>query len=642
MYRLSRLQPLPSPVYLCLIGLFVVIAYYPGLHTPFIFDDLPNIVLNTFVHPQSFSGIVNAVNSEISATRPLAMLSFAVNFWLGGLDVFGYHLVNLVVHLGNAVVLYYCIVTLFEIPQSRLHGTLEDNDIRILAFWSAMLWVLNPVQHQAVTYIVQRMTSLATLFYLLSIFSYLKYRSGEYGLITAFCMVSLFFAAGMACKEIVVTLPVCLVLIDIFFIKPDHPFTAKWFVIAIGIVILTSTLYVYGKLPDFFEKFPDRDYSPYQRLLTEPRVLWHYLSLYFFPLPERLHLEYGFSVSTFLFQPVTTFISLAAVIMSLIISWVLRNRLPLLSFAVFFFFLASSVEASFLNLELAYLHRLYLPSLFIFPGLLSVLPVAGKKYLGPSLIVVMALFTFATQQRNHDWQSRAGLWQADYSGNVNASRSIVNGGIALLEQGRYEEVISLLALKYDSLNGPARYSALYTLAMAYYYKGEFNSALSYLESIDDNYGDFDQVLFYEGMSHINLNMGMEKQVEKLRHDFPEKPYSSILTAENLRRAGKFEDGVQVLEKAIAAIKPENIIELNLARAYLANVYLDMKQYVRAYALYLEIIKADPNAFFAWKQIYAMQVSAGDLEHANIIRAMLESKGVTVPLAPHPDKVRPGR
>ena len=74
---------------------------------------------------------------------------------------------------------------------------------------------------------------------------------------------------------------------------------------------------------------------------------------------------------------------------------------------------------------------------------------------------------------------------------------------------------------------------------------------------------------------------------------------------------------------------DNMDELNLTRGYLANVYLQIKQFDKAYKLYNEIISADSHAYFAWKQIYAMQVSAGDLKHANIIKAMLESKGIAV-------------
>ena len=70
-------------------------------------------------------------------------------------------------------------------------------------------------------------------------------------------------------------------------------------------------------------------------------------------------------------------------------------------------------------------------------------------------------------------------------------------------------------------------------------------------------------------------------------------------------------------------------ELNLLRAYLANAYLETEQYDKAYDLYLEMITIDSNAYFAWKQIYAMQISAGDLENANIIKDMLESKGVLI-------------
>ena len=630
-FRVKQLHAIMPVLHLVVMGLLVFLAYYPALTVPFTFDDIPNIVLNSTVQPDTFRDLYNALFSGVSGSRPLAMLSFAVNFLAGGLDVFGYHVFNLIVHFANSVILYHCIVTLYSIPNTRLLGALDAYEVRKLALWAALLWALSPVQHQAVTYIVQRMTSMATLFYLLGILSFLKFHASQLSLKWACGLVVSCFVAGMACKEIVITLPLGLVLIERILIHPGRRLNETWIAAAVVIVLIISTAYVHYRIPHLLEKFPNRDYSPYERLLTESRILWHYLSLLLLPVPGRLHLEYAFEVSRSLVSPVTTIFGILAIPGVLASGWLLRNRVPLLSFSIFFYFLASAVEASFLNLGLAYLHRLYLPSLFIFPGLLSCIPVHSNKYLTPLLILIIALFAFGTQQRNADWRNSASLWEVDYEGNANPGLAIVNGGVALQELGRFDDVIKLLNPVVNNLSGADRSACLFTLALAHYHKSEFNTALTYFEAIDYDYEHYAQVLFYKGLSFLSLNssVDVEKLVEDLRQDHPEKPYSIIISAERLRRAGQHVMAVEILEDMNSVTKLTNVDELNLVRAYLANVFLDMKQYARAYALYLEMVTLDPNAFFAWQQIYAMQVSAGDLEHANVIKAMLESKGVVL-------------
>ena len=631
-FRVLDSLPATQVGHICLLFMFVIMAYYPAMHTPFVFDDLPNIVTNGYVHPSAFNEIFNAIHSKASGSRPLAMFSFAVNYWSSGLNVFGYHLFNLAIHIANALVLYFCIVVMCSIPGSCTGGDLDGRRLRNLAFWGAMLWALNPVQHQAVTYIVQRMTSLATLFYLLGILSYLKFRTDRLPGKLALVLISLCFAAGMACKEIVITMPLCLLLMDRTLIRSEQRLHAKWIAVAFCLVVVISVIYIHGRLPDFFEKYPNRDFSPYERLLTEPRVLWHYLSLLALPLPGRLHLDYNFEISRSLISPISTLLGIVATIATLVGAWLLRHRWPLLSFAVIFFFLAASVEASFLNLEIAFIHRIYLPSLFLFPGLLSCFPLKLNKYLGPAVIAVFSLYTYGTMQRNYEWQTTARLWQADYARHASPGRSIINGSKGLLALGRYRQVIATLEPIVADFHGEGRFLALNTLALSYFYLGDYAKALTDFERMDDYYKEFDQVLFYKGLACLGL--GKDSEVEdikaRLQELFPNKPYRSILIAEQERRNGRYDEAIGVLENTIHNMDQNNLDELNLAKAYLANAYLEIKQFDKAYKLYNEIILADSDAYFAWKQIYAMQVSAGDLKHANVIKAMLESKGVAVP------------
>ena len=631
-FRIFDSLPVAQAVQLCLLGVFIIVAYYPALHTPFVFDDIPNIVMNGSVHTPVFNEILNAFHSNVSGSRPLAMLTFAVNYWIGDLNVYSYHLFNLGVHIVNAVMLYFCIVAMCSIPGSHVGEDMDGRVLRNLAFWGAMLWALNPVQHQAVTYIVQRMTSLATLFYLLGILSYLKFRGNRLSGNLACILISLCFVAGMACKEIVITMPICLILMDRILIRPGQQLHVKWTAALICSVIVVSAVYIHGRLPDFFEKYPNRDFSPYERLLTEPRVLWHYLSLLILPLPDRLHLDYYYKISHSLISPFTTLLAIIATLAVLTSAWIQRRRWPLLSFAIIFFFLAASVEASFLNLEIAFIHRIYLPSLFVFPALLMCFPLRLNKYLGPAVIVIFSLFTYGTMQRNYEWQTTARLWQADYDRHASPDRSIINGSKGLMELGRYQEAIARLEPISDKFSGKDKFLALYILALSHFFMDDYTKAIADFERMDDYYKKVDQVLFYEGLAYLNLHRDKEVEVieARLYELFPHRPYRSILIAEQERRNGSYKEAISVLEQAIHNMDQNDMDELNLTKGYLANAYLQIKQFDKAYKIYNEIISADSHAYFAWKQIYAMQVAAGDLKHAKVIKAMLESKGVDLP------------
>ncbi|MCK5543611.1 MAG: hypothetical protein KAI35_00240, partial [Desulfobulbaceae bacterium] len=136
------------------LALFIVIAYYPSLDVPFMFDDYPNIIANPAVHPETLSDLIDVFDSKVSSDRPLALLSFALNYWLHGLDEFGYHLVNILIHLLNAFLLYTIFVK-FPLPYNDADQdrNKQDNYYRYnLAFYAAALWAVNPVHTQAVTY----------------------------------------------------------------------------------------------------------------------------------------------------------------------------------------------------------------------------------------------------------------------------------------------------------------------------------------------------------------------------------------------------------------------------------------------------------------------------------------------------------
>jgi len=390
--------------------------------------------------------------------RPLSRLTFAVNWHLDRDNPLGYHLVNISIHALTAVFLFLTIVDLLKSANNTETLSRYKYSIAIL---SALLWSLNPIQTQAVTYIVQRMTALATMFYILGIFLYIKARTSDILLNRALLFLGCFLSAAfaMTSKENAATLPLALVLLEFMFFRDlSCKKTRNYFIgtiIALGLVIfgLGEWIFFKGDLKGLLS-YNFRYFSPIQRLLTEPRVVLHYLSQIFYPVPTRLSIEHDIVVSRTLFDPWTT---LPAIILVLIfIGFALLNvrKRALLSFAILFFFLNHLIESSIIGLELVFEHRNYLPSLFIFVPVASaifyLLDIYREKNrliyraIAAFVIIIVAGFAVGTYIRNLAWKTEKSLWEDAVTKAPNSGRAWHNLALShYVPTGQFEKAMAL-------------------------------------------------------------------------------------------------------------------------------------------------------------------------------------------------------
>jgi hypothetical protein len=192
-----------------LLLLVIFLIYSNTFNAAWQMDDHPNITDNERLHITELNrdNILRSLFANPRASkykelyRPAACLSFGLNWFFGRDHVFGYHLVNIIIHFSAAYLLYLTIMVLFETPRLKNHFRGRTHTIALLA---AMLWAIHPIQTQAVTYIVQRMAAMAALFYLLSLYFYVKARLNvtpqRRGLLFAASIISYFLAIGS--KEI--------------------------------------------------------------------------------------------------------------------------------------------------------------------------------------------------------------------------------------------------------------------------------------------------------------------------------------------------------------------------------------------------------------------------------------------------------
>ncbi len=312
---------------------------------------------------------------------------------------------------------------------------------------TAVLWAVNPIQTQAVTYIVQRMASLSGMFYILSIYNYLagrlKMKSRIQYRCFVLCIICFFLALGS--KENAVMLPISLLLIEyIFFMLQSNGAEKTYFrvlsVISL-LILLVGAIYLFqkGLFNNFFSQVGSRPFSPYERLLTESRVLFFYFGLIFYPIPARLSIDHDFQLSTSLFSPWTTALSTIAIV--LLVFWAIRliKKQPFFSFAVLFFFLNHLVESTMFPLELVFEHRNYIPSLFLFLPLAAWLYALLKHFAFKNRIVYITIILFVSLLisglgtgayiRNMTYASPEELWRDALEKAPLSARALSNLGI---------------------------------------------------------------------------------------------------------------------------------------------------------------------------------------------------------------------
>jgi tetratricopeptide (TPR) repeat protein len=621
-------------IYVVILVLLTVIIYIPSLDIPFVFDDLPNIVLNLEVHAEKFADLGRVPDSRVSGSRPLALLSFAVNHWLGGLNIFGYHVFNILVHVLNVILLYQLLLI---IPETRSAGTgtpvaADPDQHRKTAFWATALWAVNPVQTQAVTYIVQRMTSMATFFYLAGLYLYLAWRTRKLSTRLAVPLLLGAFGLGLACKEIVLTLPLALILLDFIFFpklwRKGLPFLAAGVLLS----VCMGLYYLQGRLPDLLTTPPHRNFNSLERIMTQWRVVWHYLSLFILPIPDRLHLTYNLAVSRSLLSPWTTIPALVAIVTSVASVILLRRRFPVVAWAVLFFFLTLAPESTFINLELAFIHRLYLPSLFLVFGVLYYLPAATIKKAGPLLLLLIALWSYWTITRNDEWQNNETFWAANIERGAATARAKNNLASALIDAGRLDEALARIEEGLEiAERDEDRKALLYNKAYALFYLHRYPEALEVFKQTARKFGAYQQTFLYIGL--IYLEQGEPRKAADIAAALQEYPtlgyQGAIIRANLLVRENRIDEALELLKATLAREAGSEVSIRQKLQLELARIYLKRNQLREAYAIFIDITEKFPQNYSVWQMIYRMQEAAGDHERAARIRAFLESRGIAI-------------
>lgn len=446
------------------------LVYANTLGAPFVLDDLESIVRNETLRDLG-NFLPGGPGLEFHLRRAVAYFTFAVNYRLGGLDVTGYHLVNLAIHLGTALLVYSLVRLTVRTPV--LAGSRLAPHAGTAALLAALFFALHPVQTQAVTYVVQRLTSLGTFFYLLALVLYgwgrvqmaggardaavSRFRPGP-----RLCLAGAMLAAVLAMftKEIAFTLPLAALLYEqSFFAGPWRPRLRALLPLLLTLPLVPLLVLDGGELSAAGTLLQSRaDIPRGHYLLTQFPVIVTYLRLLLLPVGQTLDYDYPLFTSFFVPRVALSFLLLLGMLG--LAGWLHRSSgrpqestgagepaWRLVAFGIFWFFLTLSVESGLVPLpDLIFEHRLYLPSV----GLAMALAVAVAIVLGGRLpllaaFLALALLGTATWQRNRVWQSELSLWEDTARKAPGNPRALYNYGYYLGESGRYDEAAGLLA-----------------------------------------------------------------------------------------------------------------------------------------------------------------------------------------------------
>ena len=376
-----------------------VILYAHTLTVPMYLDDSAQIVNNSDV-----LNLPVALDNLFTSSRGLITLTFALNYYFGGAEVAGYHLVNIVIHLITACLVYLLLKRVFR---SRL----------LFACGGALIFVTHPLQTQAVTYIVQRATCLAGMFFFLALYLYVLARESADGAKTRhwlfYAMALLCGALAVLIKQNTAVLPVALLLFDRYFLPPGR--LPSWrrlllYVAPFAVAPLwsgASSLLVPLFSPEGIDNVGSvanlvqlEHLSPLNYLVTEFSVIWLYLRLLFLPYGQALDYDLPIVASLWSWSSA---IALLGIVLLLAAAIRLRHKWPVVSAGIFWFFLGLAVESTIIPLDPVFEHRLYIPMFgfaLVVMGGFSCLPRRGAV---TAIVLLTGVLAVLTWQRNALW-----------------------------------------------------------------------------------------------------------------------------------------------------------------------------------------------------------------------------------------------
>jgi protein O-mannosyl-transferase len=449
-----------------LLFLMLFSAYSNTFYSPLVLDDFHSFVDAPQLQVKTWSaGTLKSLSQTVFGwSRWIPILTLSWDIWYGEGELFYLHLTNYCIHLSCLLAIIFLVYAITK--RTRIRDSTNETVPQswVLAFWVAGIWALHPLQTNAVTYLVQRMASLMTLFYVLAIASYVAGRSLHFQAprlnFKMVCFYSIAFISTILAflsKQNAAMIPVMLLITEAWFFDPSVVqrivgFGRKHWVLSLGMVVAVLIIAA-PFLQAIIAGYNTRHFTLGQRLLTQPGIIIWYISLLLYPHPGRLSLEHDVELSTSLLQPLSTLFSIACLIA--LVFWAIsqRKKFPILTYGIIWFFLNILIESSFISLELVFEHRMYLPSLGLILSLVAavyslfnaVFPShSGRDFMRLSwcaFAILAAGLTLATFERNLAWSDSIILNADNVLKAPKNPRAHANLAVAFSRSQQHEEAV---------------------------------------------------------------------------------------------------------------------------------------------------------------------------------------------------------
>jgi hypothetical protein len=562
-----------------LLLLLILFTYREAPENGFHLDDSRNIYRYppVMVNELTAGNVIAAGRNALISTRPLPSMTFAIDWARGGGDARPFQWTNIAIHSVTAILVFAFLVLLL--------GRLSYSPW--ITFWGAFtgaaLWACHPIQVQAVTYIVQRMASMATLFTLLTVLLYIVARSRSgWRSFVFLALAGTSWLFGMASKETAAIAPFLCLLAEYGVIRHgltlvrtswDRILLASPFII--GMLIVIDIWSGAGPLSlAFLPGYEYRDFTLGERLLTQPRVFFFHISQIIWPVPGRFSLEHDFPVSTGLFSPASTAVAITAFVAWCVAGfWTLfQRRWRVISLFLLWVPATLVIESSFIALEMVFEHRMYMASI----GLAGIAAVCVSWFLMrfstfglliiASCCVLVVLVMISTSRYIPVWQDDVTLSSNSVSHAPNSGRAWLTSAIALRDSGKGWETIGPLLQRSIELD-PDSAKAWSTYAMALRDRGDgwktVEPALSRALAIDPNeLGALNlrAIQLIENRRLEDAGLILQSVASAAVFDF------SILNTMGMLRfeQGDIEEAVQYFERAVSLNQSEPVFIYNLA------------------------------------------------------------------------------
>jgi len=623
-------------LYIKLFSIFIIssvglIAYSDTFNCSFHFDDqfyiIDNFVIrnihNLLTHWQSYP------------CRFITYLSIVFNYHFNGLNVFGYHLFNLGIHLASAILVWWLVLLTLSTPAMKKDKIVGHADL--IALFAGLVFVSHPLQTQAVTYIWQRAASMAAMFYLASLCLYVKSRliqikTQHSNLGASYYILSLIMAIlAMFTKENTLTLPLMVLLYEFSFFETN--ITLNWpslrtlivtrprlsiFFLTLFVIPLTALLSIQGKFLEIQGFTGSRVPPPFNYLLTQGKVLVTYIRLMFLPLHQNLDYDYPISTSFFEWPVLIGFLSLSGI---LFYAKYMFPKYRLISFSIFWFFLTLAPESSFWPLQnVIDEHRLYLPSTGYCMLLVSCVYYLTQRKTIKTMVIILTIivsfYSILTFQRNKVWNNGITLWSDAVSKSPHKARPHYNLGVAYQKSNDFSQ--SILQYNKTIEINPVFTEAYTNLCAIYFKQGKFSQAMSdctkaieldpestmaYLNRaiIWNQEGNLTQAVSdYNKAIELNSNHERIYRDYKIHHD-----YKIYYANQNF------------LTQALSGYNKTNVIRQKLKEAYYnhGNAYAQHGDFTQAISNYTNAINIDTNFTKAYNNRGNIFSQRGDIPKA---------------------------